>query len=98
MSVNEAIDYALRRGSGAPTLSERPGGLTPRELEVVQFLAEGFTNRQIADALVIAERTAQRHVENILSKLGVSNRAQVAAWAVERALVGGPAPGAPEPH
>ena len=60
--------------------------LTARELEVAQLLARGRTNRQIADELVIAERTASTHVTHILSKLGFSTRSQVAVWAVERGL------------
>ena len=60
----------------------REAWLTRREREVVDLLARGMTNRQIADALVIAERTAETHVCNILGKLRLSSRAQVAAWAV----------------
>jgi DNA-binding CsgD family transcriptional regulator len=62
------------------------GGLTTREREVVALLAEGKTSRQIADALVVSERTAEVHVSNILKKLGFSSRTQVAVWAVERGL------------
>jgi DNA-binding NarL/FixJ family response regulator len=54
---------------------------------VAALLARGYTNRQIADSLVISERTADGHVANILSKLGFKTRAQVAAWAVEHRLV-----------
>jgi DNA-binding CsgD family transcriptional regulator len=56
--------------------------LSRREREVVQLLARGSSNRQVADALVIAERTAEMHVSNVLSKLGLTSRAQVAVWAV----------------
>jgi DNA-binding NarL/FixJ family response regulator len=62
-----------------PTQSEV---LSRRELEVATLVSEGLTNRQIAERLVISERTADRHVSNILAKLGVTSRAQVAAWAV----------------
>ncbi|MFI7138211.1 ATP-binding protein [Streptomyces massasporeus] len=54
--------------------------LTPRETEVARLVAEGLANQQIADRLVIARRTAEGHVERILSKLGFSNRSQIAAW------------------
>ncbi|MDQ2915064.1 MAG: AAA family ATPase [Chloroflexota bacterium] len=57
-------------------------GLTKRERQVAAFVAEGFTNRDIADRLVISERTAETHVEHIRNKLGVRSRAQVAAWTV----------------
>jgi DNA-binding CsgD family transcriptional regulator len=65
-----------------------PGGhathLTPREREVALLLARGLTNRQIADSLVITERTVAAHVEHILGKLGFTSRTQVALWAVEQ--------------
>jgi len=86
MSLDEAIASALRSGPQARAPSERPGGLTPRELEVARLLVDGLTNRQVAAVLVLSERTVGRHVENILGKLGLTNRAQVAAWAVERGL------------
>ena len=60
--------------------TERPSTLSAREDEVARLVAEGMTNRQIADALVISERTAQNHVQHILTKLGFSSRSQIAAW------------------
>ncbi len=60
--------------------------LTPREREVAALIARGLTNRQIAEALVISERTASTHVTHILNRLGFTTRAQVAAWAVEQGL------------
>ncbi|WP_037683287.1 LuxR C-terminal-related transcriptional regulator [Streptomyces griseus] len=54
--------------------------LTPRETEVAELVAQGLANQQIADRLIIARRTAEGHVERILSKLGFSNRSQIAAW------------------
>lgn len=67
----------------ADALLERlavPDPLTRREREVANLVAEGMTNRQIAEALYISERTAQTHVQHILTKLGFSARAQIAAW------------------
>jgi DNA-binding NarL/FixJ family response regulator len=61
------------------------GALTERERDVVELIVRGYTNRQIAAELVIAEGTAVRHVANILNKLDLRSRAQVAVWAVERA-------------
>lgn len=55
--------------------------LSPREREVAGLVADGLSNREIAAALVISERTAQNHVQHILGKLALTNRAQVAAWA-----------------
>jgi pimeloyl-ACP methyl ester carboxylesterase/class 3 adenylate cyclase/DNA-binding CsgD family transcriptional regulator len=58
--------------------------LTRREREVVELLARGRTNREIADALVISERTVENHVSNVLGKLGLESRAQVAFWVLRR--------------
>ena len=55
-------------------------GLTEREREVAALVALGKSNRALAETLVVSERTAAKHVENILSKLGFSRRSQVAAW------------------
>ncbi|MDT0572569.1 LuxR C-terminal-related transcriptional regulator [Streptomyces sp. DSM 3412] len=62
-----------------------PVPLTRRELQVAALVAQGRTNKQIADHLVIARRTAEGHVERILVKLGFHNRSQVAAWFSARA-------------
>jgi DNA-binding NarL/FixJ family response regulator len=61
----------------------RPGGLSPREVEVLNLVARGETNRTIATALGISERTVDRHVSNIFTKLGVTSRAAATAFAVE---------------
>jgi DNA-binding CsgD family transcriptional regulator len=58
--------------------------LSAREQEVARLVAAGLSNREIAATLVISERTAQNHVQHILTKLGFANRAQVAAWAAGR--------------
>ena len=63
-------------------------GLTAREREVAALIAQGCSNRALADALVLSERTIAKHVENILSKLGVALRTQIATWAVEHGLSG----------
>ncbi|MDE3092101.1 MAG: helix-turn-helix transcriptional regulator, partial [Chloroflexota bacterium] len=62
------------------------GGLTEREREVAALVAQGKSNREIADTLVVGERTVETHVGNILSKLGFTSRAQIAAWSVEKAM------------
>ncbi|KAF0958011.1 protein kinase domain-containing protein [Rhodococcus sp. T7] len=86
LDFDAAIAYAL--GEQPPPAPAPATGtevsLTKREREVAGLIAEGMTNRAIAAKLVIAERTAQGHVEHILTKLGFTSRAQVAAWVVEQ--------------
>jgi DNA-binding NarL/FixJ family response regulator len=69
-----------------PGPTRPPEALTKRELEVANRIARGFSNRQIAEDLVITLSTTERHVANILSKLEMRSRAQVAAWVVELGL------------
>jgi predicted ATPase/DNA-binding CsgD family transcriptional regulator len=82
------FDEVLRFITGAaPATGPRrrpPTGsvLTPRELEIAGLVGRGMTNREIAQQLVISRRTAESHVENILTKLGFTSRAQIAAWTV----------------
>jgi HD-GYP domain-containing protein (c-di-GMP phosphodiesterase class II) len=65
-----------------------PAGLTEREVEVLALVAQGCTNAQIAQRLVISRRTAEHHVQHIYTKLGVSSRAAVAVFAMEHNLLG----------
>jgi DNA-binding NarL/FixJ family response regulator len=76
------VDVVPSVGPSGRTSADSP--LTDREREVVSLIVRGHTNREIATELVIAEGTAVRHVANILNKLGLKSRAQVAVWAVER--------------
>jgi DNA-binding NarL/FixJ family response regulator len=66
-------------GPAASCAGQSP--LTPREREISALIAQGYSNKGIADELVISPATAARHVANILSKLGFTSRAQIAAWA-----------------
>jgi DNA-binding NarL/FixJ family response regulator len=61
-------------------------GLTERERQVAALLRRGLSNRAAADELVVSERTFERHVANIMAKLGVSSRSQIAVWAAEKGL------------
>ncbi len=61
-----------------------PAMLTRRERQVADLVARGFSNREIARALGIADGTARRHLANILTKLGFHSRAQIAAWSTRR--------------
>ncbi|GIW09095.1 MAG: hypothetical protein KatS3mg061_0152 [Dehalococcoidia bacterium] len=74
------------RAPGGPTPADPASLLTAREREVARLLTRGYTNRQIAESLVITEGTAGVHVQHILTKLGFSSRAQIAAWAVAHGL------------
>ena len=62
------------------------GGLTAREREIAALIAHGKFNREIADVLVLSERTIETHVSNIMLKLNLTSRRQIASWAVERGL------------
>jgi DNA-binding NarL/FixJ family response regulator len=79
--MRDALDGG-RPGQGAPTEL-----LTPRELQIVKLIAEAHTNEQIAEALSIARRTVERHRENILGKLGMSDRVELTRYAIRRGLV-----------
>ncbi len=93
LMLGEAIAYALE--SAVMLQQETPGKdrqaknastLTRREQEVARLVARGLTNREIATELVVTERTAETHVQNIFNKLGFTSRAQVATWATEQRL------------
>jgi DNA-binding NarL/FixJ family response regulator len=79
-----------RRPLSAAEARERrgplPGGITPREGEVLRLLAQGWTNPQIAQRLAISRGTVKMHVQNIIAKLGVSDRTQAAVRAIELGL------------
>jgi DNA-binding NarL/FixJ family response regulator len=76
----DAVDALV----GAPPPA--PGGLSAREIEVLGHLSRGATNREIAVDLGISERTVDRHVSNIYTKLDVSSRAAATAFAIEHRL------------
>ncbi|HEY8456370.1 MAG TPA: LuxR C-terminal-related transcriptional regulator [Actinopolymorphaceae bacterium] len=84
LDFDHALAYALQEKERHPGHARAPRSdmarLTRRERETAQLVAEGRTNKEIAAALVIAQRTAEAHVENILVKLGFTSRAQIAAW------------------
>ncbi|WP_245916598.1 LuxR C-terminal-related transcriptional regulator [Nocardioides gansuensis] len=91
-SLEEALALATSIGKpkgGRPVASQReqePGPLTKRESQVAELVAEGLTNKDIASRLLISQRTVESHVENILGKLGVRSRAQVAGWVASQRL------------
>lgn len=69
-------------GGGRPT----PRDLTERERQVLALVAQGKTNKEVALALAIAERTVEFHVTNLLAKLGLASRVEAAVWAKEHGL------------
>ena len=69
-----------------PSAEQALVALTRREQEVVALIAQGMSNRQIAQELSISERTAGNHVAKILRKLGLRSRAQIGGWAAEHQL------------
>jgi DNA-binding CsgD family transcriptional regulator len=78
----ERLDVLLRRPYG-----QTPGGLTPREVEVLRLVASGKTNRAIARELGLSEKTVARHVHNSLTKIGVPSRAAATAYTYEHGLI-----------
>ena len=86
-SLEQAVRLGLEDENHPPRVASDP--LSAREQEVVQLVARGCTNREIAEQLVIAPRTADTHVGNILSKLDLHSRAELAVWAVAHGLTAG---------
>lgn len=89
-AVTEAIAFTpSSTDSGAratPKKSRIPGGLTPRELEVLRLMADGLTNQDIADMLFLSRRTVTSHATAILGKLGFSSRTAAVAYAIRHGL------------
>jgi DNA-binding NarL/FixJ family response regulator len=89
MELEEAVKYALSADDSSmiatrtperTSATPRPSALTRREREVAKLVARGLTNRRIAEELVLSERTVENHVRNILKKLNLSSRSEIAAW------------------
>ncbi|WP_409494308.1 helix-turn-helix transcriptional regulator [Amycolatopsis sp. cmx-11-12] len=81
MPPHESIAYTLaEQNPSSQTGARHP--LTTRETEVAGLVAQGMTNRQIAETLAISQRTASTHVDHIMTKLNVTNRTQIATWAI----------------
>jgi NarL family two-component system response regulator LiaR len=82
-SIARKVLEELSHPTGSPPT---PEPLTERELEVLQLVAQGFSNQEIADRLVIGDATVRTHIGNILSKLHVANRVQAALYALRKGL------------
>ena len=99
MSMEVALEYALSEELSTITssavhteqlstpVSEHPAQLTPREVEVLNLVAEGLTNPQVAQKLFLSPRTVQRHLNSVYRKLGVSSRAAATRLALEHGLL-----------
>jgi DNA-binding NarL/FixJ family response regulator len=83
-AVSALINDYLRRAHNG---EEPRDPLTPRETEVIKLVAESYTNQQIAQALVISEKTVERHRANILEKLGMRDRVELTRYAIRNGLV-----------
>jgi non-specific serine/threonine protein kinase len=85
MNLDSAVAFALgAQSEAARSAAHSAGQLTKRERQVVDLVAQGLTNKAIAARLVISQRTAEGHVDHILTKLGFTSRSQIAAWAAGR--------------
>jgi DNA-binding NarL/FixJ family response regulator len=89
MTFDQAVAYAIDVNDALPVPSATTHTreiLSRREREVAALIALGYTNREIAEQLIISERTADGHVAKILSKLGLKTRSRVAVWAVAHGI------------
>jgi len=91
LTIDQAIELALAlplRWEMAPTKAQAElGGLSVREREVVRLIAQGKSNSEIAAELVLSKRTVEKHIGRILSKLDLTNRAEIVRWAIEQGLL-----------
>lgn len=89
-AVREFLGTGLLAGAGEAAVIDAPDsppdGLTPREVEVLRLIANGRSNREIANELVISFNTVTNHVKHILGKTGCANRTEAAAYAIPRGL------------
>lgn len=85
--LHPAIAQHLIRELTGAAHAEKTDALTPRELDVLRLVAQGLSNQDIADRLVISERTARTHVSNILDKLRLANRTQATLYALKHGLI-----------
>ena len=85
--LGAAPDLARLEALTKDAPSAHPHGLTPRELQVLRLIATGKTNKAIAAELYLSERTVDRHVSNIFTKLNLPSRAAATAYAYEHKLI-----------
>jgi DNA-binding CsgD family transcriptional regulator len=85
-AVNAVLAAAGHDGGGTPK-PQNPGGLSPREIDVLRLAAKGLTTQAIANRLFIAPKTADHHIQHIYDKINVSTRAGAALWAMQNAVI-----------
>jgi two-component system, NarL family, nitrate/nitrite response regulator NarL len=88
-SVSNVVQIVqqLAAANPEPSQSQNRFGLTARETEIISFITQGCMNRDIANSLSITEETVKRHLTNIFNKVGMSNRLELALFAIEHGLV-----------
>ncbi len=86
-ALDPAVQHHVLAALTEQAPSELPDGLTPREVEVLQLIAEGLTNAEIAERLVVSAATVKSHVNHIFAKAGVRDRAQAVVYAFSQGLV-----------
>ena len=82
--ITSTVVRELERSEESP--QTRPENLTDREIDVIRLIAKGYPNRQIAEELLISDRTVSTHVGRILKKLQLENRTQIALFALRKGL------------
>jgi DNA-binding CsgD family transcriptional regulator len=93
MDLHDAAAYAVhqvdlaRQALSGPQRDGDLAGLTAREAQVLRLIADGSTTRDISEQLFISAKTADNHIQHIYTKIGVTNRAAAARWAIDRDLV-----------
>jgi DNA-binding NarL/FixJ family response regulator len=85
-ALDPAIQHHVLAAVSAPIEAEAPDDLTPREVEVLTLIAEGLTNTEIAERLVVSAATVKSHVNHIFAKIGARDRAQAVVYAYANGL------------
>lgn len=100
--IDPAVQHHLVEAIAAgPPVSQQepapryPDGLTPREAEILALIAEGLSNTEIAERLIVSEATVKSHINHLLSKIGASGRAQAVSYAYQRGIAPGSATPSP---